>query len=116
MAAATAAAIEGVGAAGARTEGKPGAAGAPKIPQALLEALARKVFIGIDKHGTARFEVELGGNLLAGVRLTIQAKDGKVQIGIAGNNREGGRMLAAHHTELAAVCLLYTSPSPRDRG
>ena len=82
---------------------KPGAAGAPKIPQALLEALARKVFVGIDRHGDARFEIELGGNLLAGLRLAIQAKDGKVRIQIAGDNREGSRMLAAHHTELAAV-------------
>ena len=103
VAGATAAAIEGVGSLGARTEGKPGAAGGPKIPQALLEALARKVFVGMDQHGDARFEIELGGNLLAGLRLRIQAKDGKVRIEISGDNREGGRMLAAHHTELAAV-------------
>ena len=103
VAGATSAAIEGIGSVGARTEGKPGAAGAPKIPQALLEALARKVFVGIDRHGDARFEIELGGNLLAGLRLAIQAKDGKVRIQIAGDNREGSRMLAAHHTELAAV-------------
>jgi len=103
VAGATTAAIDGVGAAGARTEGKPGAAGGPKIPQALLEALARKVFVGIDKHGDARFEIELGGNLLAGLRLRIQAKDGKVRIAISGDNKEGSRMLAAHHTELAAV-------------
>jgi len=103
VAGATAAAVEGVGSLGARTEGNAGASGGPKIPQALLEALARKVFVGIDKHGDARFEIELGGNLLAGLRLRIQAKDGKVRIQISGDNKEGGRMLAAHHTELAAV-------------
>ena len=103
VAGATAAAIEGIGSLGARTEGKPGAAGGPKIPQALLEALARKVFVGMDQHGDARFEIELGGNLLAGLRLRIQSKDGKVRIQISGDNKEGGRMLAAHHTELAAV-------------
>ncbi len=103
VAGATASAIEGIGSLSARAEGKPGAAGGPKIPQALLEALARKVFVGIDQHGDARFDIELGGNLLAGLRLSIQAKDGKVRIQISGDNKEGSRMLAAHHTELAAV-------------
>lgn len=103
VAGATAAAIEGVGGMTGRTEGKPGTAGGPRIPQALIEALARKIFVGLGKNGDAQFEIELGGSMLAGVRLRIQAKDGKVSISIGGDNEEGGRMLAAHHTELAAV-------------
>jgi hypothetical protein len=81
----------------------PRAAHQVKIPQALIDALAKKIFLGVTASGAARIDLELGGSLLAGVRLSIVSDGTKVKISIGGDNPEGGRLLSAYHTELAGA-------------
>jgi hypothetical protein len=81
----------------------PRAAQQVKIPQALIEALAKKIYLGVTTAGEARIDLELGGALLAGVRLSIVTDGTKVKVSIGGDNPEGGRLLAAYHTELAGA-------------
>ncbi|MBM66285.1 MAG: hypothetical protein CMH55_08645 [Myxococcales bacterium] len=94
-------AVEAIGARAEQTKGQQ--AEPMKIPQVILEALAKKVFVGIDGAGNGRFDIELGGQMLAGLRLSITAKDGKVHIQIGGDNKSAGRLLKGHHTELAGL-------------
>lgn len=95
-------AVEAVG--GRAEQAKKGQQAAPpKIPQVILEALAKKVYLGIDAAGNGRFDIELGGQMLAGLRLSITAKDGRVKIEIGGDNPQAARLLKGHHTELAGL-------------
>ncbi|MEC7750062.1 MAG: hypothetical protein VX405_01000 [Myxococcota bacterium] len=94
-------AVEAIGARAEQTKAQQ--AEPMKIPQIILEALAKKVFVGIDAAGNGRFDIELGGQMLAGLRLSITAKDGKVHIQIGGDNKSAGRLLKGHHTELAGL-------------
>ena len=94
-------AVEAIGARAEQTKSQQ--AEPMKIPQVILEALAKKVFVGIDGAGNGRFDIELGGQMLAGLRLSITAKDGRVHIQIGGENKSAGRLLKGHHTELAGL-------------
>ena len=94
-------AVEAIGARAEQTKAQQ--AEPMKIPQIILEALAKKVFVGIDAAGNGRFDIELGGQMLSGLRLSITAKDGKVHIQIGGENKSAGRLLKGHHTELASL-------------
>ena len=95
-------AVKGVGAAGTGQAAEAQAAHEVKqIPEAILEALANEVYVGINEKGLAEFRVELKEGILQGATLRVTADGGKIQLafeGLAGNAK---RLVQASEGDIA---------------
>ena len=85
-----------------------------EIPELILQALADKVYVGVNAEGLAEFRIELKDGILEGATLQVTAEDGGIKLhfhGLEGNAKrlvqasEGdlGRRLAAKGLRLQSL-------------
>src|SRR2546427_734795 len=65
------------------------------------EELVKRVMVGVNPQGLSEFHIEFRENVLAGSRLTITAKDGKISAQFATPDANTKRLLKASEGELA---------------
>jgi hypothetical protein len=79
---------------------KAGAQGAPKIPEQILEAIAKSVAMQISPDGRTELAISLKGTLLDGVTLHVTAKKGKVFCTFEGADKQLGNLIESSRGEL----------------
>ena len=75
-------------------------ADAPKIPDALLEKLVSEVWHGVTAKGDHEFHIELKEGILAGAKMTVSSKDGKISLGFSGLDQNSERLIGASEGDL----------------
>jgi len=74
---------------------------APRISPELVQQLVERVLVGVNKEGLSEFQIEFKQDVLAGSRLSITAKDGKISAKFHTDDTNIGRLLKASEGELA---------------
>lgn len=100
MADPNAAQVAGIGKAGAAEEAQQ-AHEVKQIPEAILEALANEVYVGVNAKGLAEFRVELKEGILQGATMRITADGGKIQLAFDGLEGNAKRLVQASEGEIA---------------
>ena len=75
-------------------------ANAPKLPQAVVDELVKRVMVGVDKEGLSQFHIEFKEDVLAGSRMQISVKDGKISVKFETEDVNVGRLLKASEGQL----------------
>lgn len=78
-----------------------GAAGATKIPPHVLDALVKRVMVGVNPSGLSEFHIEFRENVLAGSRLRITANKGNITAHFETEDANVRRLIKASEGELA---------------
>ncbi len=55
-----------------------------EIPEAVMDALVKDIYVGVDVNGVSMFHVELKPDVFGGGSLQVKAQDGKVQLSFGG--------------------------------
>ena len=74
---------------------------APKLPEALIHELVKRVLVGCDTEGLSQFHIEFKNEILGGVRLEISADAGKIKAKFVTEDINVGRLLKASEGQLA---------------
>lgn len=85
-------------------EGARGSAGASpvqQIPEAILQALADRVFVGVNERGMAEFRVELKEGILQGASMRVSAEGGRIHLAFEGLEGNAKRLVQACEGDLA---------------
>lgn len=72
-----------------------------QLPEAILEALANEVYVGVNEKGLAEFRVELKEGVLQGASLRITADGGKIHLAFEGLSGNAKRLIQASEGDLA---------------
>lgn len=73
-----------------------------QIPEAILNALAEQVYVGVNEKGQAEFRVELKEGVLSGATLKVTADGkGKIRLAFEGLDANARRLVQASEGELA---------------
>lgn len=73
---------------------------APKIPDEILEKLVSEVWHGITAGGDHEFHIELKDGALAGAKLKVASKNGKVSLAFSGLDQNTQRLFSASEGDL----------------
>ncbi|MEK7705792.1 MAG: hypothetical protein AAB426_12600 [Myxococcota bacterium] len=74
---------------------------APRLPPDVIRKLVERVYVGVNTEGLSEFHIEFKESVLAGSRLTISARDGKIFARFQTEDTNVGRLLKASEGELA---------------
>lgn len=77
-----------------------GGAAPTKIPQELIEAIAKQVAIAVAADGRTEIAISLKGSMLEGVTLKVTAKKGKVRCVFEGCDRQLSNLIEASKGDL----------------
>ena len=83
----------------ASTEGAKGAAGT-KLPQEMLEAIAKAVAVAFAKDGKTEMQIALKGPMLEGVTLRVSARKGKVRCIFEGCEKQTRNLIESSKGDL----------------
>ncbi len=75
----------------------------PRLPQQVLQELVKRVMIGVNEEGLTEMHIEFNQDVLAGTRLQISVKDGKISARFHTDDVNIRRLLKASEGELARV-------------
>lgn len=94
--------IAGAGAA-AQAEQAPASHGPqqPKLPEAVLQELVKRVMVGVDAKGMGTFVVQLKDDVLGGASMQITAQNGKISAKFSVSDDNTARLLKASEGALA---------------
>ncbi len=73
----------------------------PRLPDALVQELVKRVMVGADAEGISQFHIEFKDDVLGGVRLEISAEGGKISAKFVTDDVNVGRLLKASEGQLA---------------
>jgi hypothetical protein len=73
----------------------------PRLPDALVQELVKRVMVGADAEGISQFHIEFKDDVLGGVRLEISAEGGKINAKFVTDDVNVGRLLKASEGQLA---------------
>lgn len=76
-------------------------ANTPKLPEALLQEIVKRVLVGCDTEGLSQFHIEFKNDILGGVRLEISADGGKIKAKFVTEDKNVGRLLKASEGQLS---------------
>lgn len=77
-----------------------GAQGAQKIPQEILEHIAKAIAVAVAADGRTELSISLKGTLLEGVTLNVSAKKGKVTCSFEGCDKQLGNLIESSKGDL----------------
>lgn len=77
------------------------ASAAPRLPPDVIQKLVERVYVGVNKEGFGEFHIEFKESVLAGSRLAISARDGKVFARFHSDDVNVCRLLKASEGELS---------------
>lgn len=77
------------------------AAQGPRLPQQVLQELVKRVMVGVNEEGLTEMHIEFNKDVLAGTRLVISVKDGKISARFSTDDVNIGRLIKASEGELA---------------
>ncbi len=77
------------------------ASSGPRLPDALVQELVKRVMVGADTEGISQFHIEFKDDVLGGVRLEISANGGKISAKFVTDDVNIGRLLKASEGQLA---------------
>jgi len=93
--------IAAMNSANASAAPKAAAPSGPRLPDALVQELVKRVMVGADAEGISQFHIEFKDDVLGGVRLEISADGGKISAKFVTDDVNVGRLLKASEGQLA---------------
>lgn len=73
----------------------------PRIPEAVLQELVKRVMVGVDQNGLGTFVIQLKNDVLGGATMQITARDGKISAKFTVSDENTGRLLKASEGALS---------------
>ena len=74
---------------------------APKLPDALIQEIVKRVLVGTTEEGLSEFHIEFKSDVLGGVRLEISSEGGKIKAKFVTDDVNVGRLLKASEGQLS---------------
>jgi len=89
-----------IGTSGAANASQPAAA-APRLPDAMIAEIVKRVMVGTDAEGISQFHIEFKDDVLGGVRLEVSSSNGKISAKFVTDDVNVGRLLKASEGQLS---------------